>query len=338
MSDTATQITGARKCAVLCMALGPRRAAHILESLTPDELATVSREMASMTRVEPTVVQQVLEEFQSASGRVETGVEGGIESAERFLVEALGPAPARNVLERIETDVAGARLARLEPNEPHLFVNMLLEEHPQTIAVILAHLEQGQAAKALGELPTDLGAEVLFRMARMDKVAPEALNILERSLRSRTDWSISGQMSAPGDAAKVARLLNLGRGRYDRDMLAGIDQRSEEVGGRVRALMFVFDDLLLIDGKGIQKILAAVDTKELAMGLKGARAELKAHIRSNMSERAGAALEEEMELMGAVRMKDVEQAQQQIMTTVRDLEESGEIIVKRESGGDEFVT
>lgn len=338
MTDTVTQLSGARKCAVLCMALGARRASNILEALSPEELAMVTREMASMARIEPGIVQHVLEEFEIASGTAETGVQGGIESAERFLTEALGAAPARTVLERIETDVAGARLAQLDPMEPHLFVNMLLEEHPQTIAVILAHLDPGPAAAALGQLPSSLSSDVLYRMARMDKVAPDALNVLERGLRSRTDWSLSGQMAAPGDAAKVARLLNMGRGSWDREALAGIDRRSEELGSRIRALMFVFDDLLLIDGKGIQKILTAVDTKDLALGLKGARSELKAHIRANMSERAGAALEEEMDLMGAVRMKDVETAQQQIMTSVRDLEESGEIIVKRETGSDEFVT
>jgi flagellar motor switch protein FliG len=337
VSPSIKSLSGPQKCAVLCLAIGPEQASDILGMLSPEELVAVTREIAAMPRVDAAVVEDVFREFESASVAPERVVEGGFATAERFLAEAMGDDRARAFLGRIQSDVAGVRLARLEPVEPRLFASILLDEHPQTTAVILAHLDPKQASRALEELPADLSSEVLYRMAGMDKIAPEVLAVLERGLRSKTDLSLSQQMAAPGSPARVARLLNMTTGGRDQRILEQIEERNGDLATRIRSLMFVFEDLLLVDGRGVQKVLGGVDGKDLALALKSASDELKAHVRGNMSERAGAALAEEIDLLGPVRVRDVEAAQQRIMDEVRRLEESGDIVVRREGSSDEFI-
>jgi flagellar motor switch protein FliG len=182
-----------------------------------------------------------------------------------------------------------------------------------------------------------MAADVLFRMAQMDQIVPDMLAVIEEGLKRKSDLSLSQELSAPGDAAKVAKLLNMTTGGRDEQLLADIERKNSELAEQIKALMFVFEDLLLVEGKGVQRILREVDNKDLALALKAASDELKAHIRANMSERAGDALEEEMELLGPVRVKDVEAAQQRIMENVRQLEEAGDVVVQREGGSDDFI-
>lgn len=174
-------------------------------------------------------------------------------------------------------------------------------------------------------------------MARMEPISPDVLTLIEAGLRSKTDLTLSQELSGPGDPGRVAKLLTMaGKGR-DEEILTLIEERDEELAARVKALMFVFEDLLLVDKKGIQQLLRETDNKDLAVALKGASQELRAHIHAGMSQRAADALEEEMDLLGPVRVKDVEEAQQRIMEQVRSLEESGEIVIQREGDDDQFI-
>jgi flagellar motor switch protein FliG len=330
-------LTGARKSALLCLALGPKEAANILRRLSAQEVEEISREIASMPEVDPEAMKQVLSEYQNASQMGVRIEHGGMRIAQEFMEEALGKEQAAPLLERIEKQVGDGKLTRLEKMEPEMFASVLLDEHPQTISVILAHLDLRQASKALQQLPSELAADVVYRLARIDKIAPEVLAILDTGLQSKTDLSLSQEMRAPGGPAAVARMLNMTTGGFDDQLLQRIDERNNELAAEIKSLMFVFEDLLLVDNKGIQRILREVDNKDLSLALKGSSPELRKHIMGNMSERAAAALEEEMDLLGAVRVKDVESAHQRILEEVRRLEDEGEIVIRREGGDDEFI-
>lgn len=330
-------LTGARKSAILCLALGPKEAANILKRLAPDEVEEISREITAMTEVDSDIVKKVLMEYRSVSQAGVRTAHGGLRVAREFMEQALGKAEAGPILDKVERSLTEGKLSRLERIEPEMFASILLNEHPQTISVILAHLEPRQASKALQQLPADLAADVTYRMARLDKISPEMLALLDAGFQTKTELSLSQDMKAPGGPAAVARLLNMTTGGFDEQLLQRIDERNGELAATIKSLMFVFEDLLLVDNKGVQRILREVDNKDLSLALKGASAELRKHIRSNMSERAAAALEEEIELLGAVRVKDVEDAHQRIMEEVRRLEEEGEIVVRREGGDDEFI-
>jgi flagellar motor switch protein FliG len=214
---------------------------------------------------------------------------------------------------------------------------MVRREHPQTIALIVAHLEQDQASKLLARLDRSLAGEVLCRVASMEKVSPDVLHLVQAGLSGQAELSISREATSSGGPSVVAKLLNRAEGETGAELLEAIQGRDEEMAGKIKSLMFTFEDLLLIDSKGMQRILREIESKDLALALKAASEELKVHIRSSMSERAGAALEEEIELLGAVRVRDVEAAHERIIEIVRQLDESGEILIRRQGGNDDFI-
>ncbi len=332
-----TPLSGAQKSAVLCMALGPDRSARILQMLTSREVEVVSREIAAMPIVAADRLTGVITEFQQVSRAVESVARGGIDYAQQILEQALGPQKAQVVFERIQEQLIDTGLKRLRNAEPDVLAGILRGEHPQTIALILAHLEVRLASGVVQHMDSELAAEVLYRVARMDKIAPEMLMLVEAGLSSKTDLSLSEEMTLSGGPETVAKMLNLTGGTLEKQLLETIGTRSQEIAGQIKALMFVFEDLLLVDGRGIQRVLRDVDTKDLALALKAASAELKQHIMSNMSERAGQALTEEIEMMGPVRVKDVEEAHARIVEAVRALADSGEIMISGRGGADDII-
>jgi len=336
-SKTQENLSGAQKGAVLCMALGSERAARILQSLSPKEVELVTREIASMPSVAGDVVTSVLEEFQHVSKAVESVARGGVEYAQQILETALGSNRARTVLEKIQEQIMDSGLKRLRKAAPEALAGILRGEHPQTIALILAHLDVRQASKVVEAMDLELAGDVLYRVARMEKISPEMLALVEAGLSSKTDLTLTEEMTLSGGPAAVAKLLNLAPGTLEKQLLETIGLRSADIAREIDALMFVFEDLLLIDGRGIQRVLRDVDTKELALALKAASDELKKHIQTNMSERAAGALEEEIEFMGPVRVRDVEAAHTRIIEIVRGLEQAGEIMIRKNGSNDDLI-
>jgi flagellar motor switch protein FliG len=330
-------LTGAQKCAVLCMAIGGKEAARILQQLSPEEVEQVSWEIASMPTASPEVVNAVLQEFQNVSQAAQSVARGGVRVAQQILEQALGPSRAQLVLEKIQDQVVDTGLKRLKRAAPEVLAGILRGEHPQTIALILAHLDVRQAAGVVGAMDTDLAADVLYRVARMEKISPDMLALVEAGLSSKADVSLSQEMTLSGGPAAVAKVLNLTGGQLEKQLLDGLQQRSPEITTQIQSLMFVFEDLLMLDGKGMQRLLREIDTKELALALKAVSDELKQHIKSNMSERAAAALDEEIELLGPVRVRDVEAAHTRIIEAVRSLEESGELLLRGREGNDDII-
>ena len=330
-------MSGVTKSAVLCMALGAERSVRILQMLTARECEVISREIASLPTVGADRVSTVLEEFQQLSRAVESIARGGLEYATEILEAALGSNKAKAILERIQEQMVDTGLKRLRTAAPDVLTGILRGEHPQTIALILAHLDVRQSASVIAGMDPALAAEVLYRIARMEKISPDILLVVESGLTSKTDLSVAQEMTLSGGPQSVAKMLNLTGGSLEKELLEGIETRNVDVANEIKALMFVFEDLLLVDARGIQRVLRDVDAKDLALALKAASDEIKKHIRSNMSERAGQALEEEIEMLGPVRVKDVEAAHVRIIEIVRTLTDSGEIAITGRGGGDDII-
>jgi flagellar motor switch protein FliG len=332
----AENLTGAQKGAVLFMTLGTEVSAKVMQSLSQDEQESISRAIANTPSVGTAAVSRVLSEFVDVARAVESISQGGVDYARGVLEQAVGPARAKEILDRIQDRRVQLGLKGLKKAPTDLLMTVLRGEHPQTIALILAHLEVRQSAGLIESMDTDLAADVLYRVARMEKVAPEMLEMIEKGLASKADLSLTQEMTLSGGPQAVANVLNFTTGTLEKSLIASIGERNDEHAGQIKNYMFVFEDLRLLDGRSMQRVLRDVDGKELALALKAATDELKDHILGNMSERAGAALSEELEFMGPVRVKDVEAAQSKIIQSVRALEEAGEIVVAGR-GGDEDV-
>jgi len=329
-------ITGRQKIAIVCMAVGSEAAGKLTSGLTPDEAELISFEIARMDRVSPETMETVLLEWLESTLGVASLTTGGLEFAREVLEKAYGRQRADQILRRISSQLADtAGLHRLRKADPQQLATTLRGEHPQTVALVLAHLDTNHTAAILRELPTSFGGEVLFRMARMEKVSPEMLQLIERALSSEADLSFSQGMSSAGGPAAVASVLNLVSGSLEKELLEGVSERDAMLCDQIKNLMFVFEDLVTLDDKSLQRLLREVEAKQLALALKAASDELKAKITGAMSQRAVAALKEEMEFMGPVKMRDVEAAQSAIVTQVRKLEETGEIVLT--SGSDDVL-
>ena len=332
----ARALTGRQKVAVVCMALGAEVAAKLTSNLAAEEAESISLEIAQMDRVPAEVMSAVLEEWVETALGAQALTSGGMEYAREVLEKAYGKQKAEVILRRIQLQLADtAGLHRLRKADPQQLATTLRGEHPQTVALVLAHLDPAHTAAILRELDTAFGGEVIFRMARMEKVSPEMLQLIERALSSDADLSFAQGMSAAGGPAAVASVLNLVSGTLEKELLEGVSERDALLCEQIKNLMFVFEDLTSLDDKSLQRLLREIEAKQLALALKAASEELKAKILGAMSQRAVTALKEEMEFMGPVKMRDVEAAQSAIVTQVRKLEETGEIVLS--AGSDDVL-
>ena len=330
---SADSLSGRQKVAIICMALGSDAAAKLTQLMSPEEVDSISFEIARMDDVNGPMVEAVLEEWLTRMLAADSLASGGLQVAREILEKAFGPRKAQQVLERIQSQLtSSAGLHRLRNADPQQLGNMVRGEHPQTIALILTHLEPQHTANVLKELDSEIGAEVVYRMARMEKVSPDLLQIIERSLGSETDLNVTQGMSASGGPAAVAAVMNFTPASLEKALLDGVHAKDAALCEQIKNLMFVFEDVGTLDNKALQRLLRDVDSKELALALKVASDDLKGKIMGAMSQRAVQALQDEMELMGPSRLKDVEAAQTNIVGIVRRLEEAGEIII---GGGDD---
>lgn len=336
---TATKdpLTGAQKAAVLCMSLGTEGASRVMQLLGPEQVEAVSKEIAAMPMADTRTVEEVLLEYRQVARAVQSLSEGGLVRAQEILESSVGVQKAKTILERIKEQLTDTGLKKLKKAAPEVLLSVLRGEHPQTLALIMAHLEVKQGAAVIEVMDTDLASDVLYRVARMEKVAPDLLALVEAGLSSKTDLTLSQEMTLSGGPAAVAKVLALASGAVEKAIIESITQRNHDLAQQISNLMFAFEDLTTLDGKSMQRILRDVDSKELALALKAASDELKQHIMKNMSERAAAALTEEMEYLGPVRVKDVEAAQTRIIAAVRTLEEAGEIVLGGRGGNDEVI-
>ena len=328
-------LSGRQKAAILCMALGAEQAAKITQKLSNDEVELISFEIAKMDRVDPALAEGVLVEWVESAIASEALSSGGVEYAREILEKAFNTQKAQTILKRVVSQLADtAGLQRLRHADPQQIANLFRNEHPQTVSLVLAHLPSPQAAAVLKEFEPSVSGEVALRIARMEKVSPEMLLLIEKSFGTDSDLDFQQGMSIAGGPAAVAAMLNLLQGTLEKQILDRVADTDPALSEQIKNLMFVFEDIRTLDDRALQRLLRDVDIKTLAIALKGASAELKQRITTQMSQRASLALSEEMEMLGPMRMRDVETAQAAIVVQVRALEETGEIIL---GGGDEIV-
>jgi len=334
----AAKFTGAQKAAVLMVSLGDEAAAAIFKYLEEDEIQEISKEIALTKHVTPEVADDVMEEFHTMTLAKTYITQGGIEFAKKLLIKSVGPELARKIIDRLTKALeSSAGFTSLERANPQQLSKFIQSEHPQTIALILAHLNATQAGELIANLPEDLRAEVCMRMANLQEISPEVVRRISLILEQKLDSISSFATEAYGGVRAVAELFNRMDRNTGRTVLEKIEADNPQLAGSIRDLMFVFDDILLIDDIGVTEILKRADKKVLTVALKGTSDELRNQFFRNMSSRAVEMMKEEMDFMGPIKLRDVEKAQHEIVEIVRQLEEEGVITIGG-GGGDDYVS
>jgi flagellar motor switch protein FliG len=331
------KLKGPSKAAALFVLLGEDVSSQLLRFLEEDEIEKISREMTVLQQVPPQVAETVLEEFHNMSLAGQYITSGGLEYTKKVLQKGLGADGSRRVLERVikslESSVGFNALEKADPQQLSRFIQ---NEHPQTIALILAHLDPAHAAELLGSLPENVRADVVVRMANLGEIPPDVIKRISAILTQKLSAMGTSRRETVGGARAVAEMVNKMDRMAGRSILEKIETESPELAVSIRNLMLVFEDIMLIDNVGIREILQRVDKKALTLALKGTSEELQAQIFKNMSQRAVEMMKEDMEALGPVRIRDVEKSQHEIVEVIQKLEEEG-VISMRGAGGDEYV-
>lgn len=337
LPETIAELDGITKAAVILVTIGPDKASALLAKLPDETVELVMREVAALGRVPTVLTTQVVEEFYNLSIANQYAAEGNLDFARDVLKQSLDPKHADRVLSQIQTQVQKTPFAFLQRAETENLLTFIQEEHPQTIALITCHLPYHKAAEILGGLPVQKQVEVIKRIANMEQTNPEVIREVERGLESRLSSMLSQSMESAGGVDKVAEILNLADRATEKTIMEGLEAEDPDLVEQIRRLMFVFEDINLVNDKGIQSVLKEVDNDELALALKTASEGLAEKIFANMSERAAGLIKEDMQFMGPVRVSDVEAAQQRVVDIVRRLEESGEVVIQGRGGESELV-
>jgi flagellar motor switch protein FliG len=336
-SDMRNLLTGKRKAAMLLVALGEEVSTKVLKKLNERQIETVTHEIAEVGFVDSNEKKIIFDEFKDAVKEHGILSEGGMSYLRSILEKAVGPHKASDLLEKIIASKESIPFDCIRDVDPGQILNFIQNEHPQTIALILSYMRPEQSASILSALPHHKQVEVIKRIATMDQTAPDVIKEIEFMLQKKIASVSSQEFSMAGGVKAVAEVLNRADRSTEKSILEALEEENPEIADEVKKLMFVFEDIIMIDERGIQGILKEVDNKELALALKTASEELKEKIFNNMSKRAAEGIHEEMEYMGPVRLKNVEEAQQNIVAIVRRLEESGEIVIGGRGGGDDEI-
>ncbi|MEN3001986.1 MAG: flagellar motor switch protein FliG [Armatimonadota bacterium] len=330
------KLTGKQKAAIVLVALGTDTAAKILPHLNEAEVEELGLEIARLGSIPAEVRQQVIREFYEVCLAQNLALEGGIDHARAILEQAFGAEKANEILSRLTRALQMLPFDSIKRVHPSQLSTFLQDEHPQTIALVLAYLEPQAAAAVLSSLPPELRPEVAERLATMGSTPPEIIRRVEGVLQRKLSSLASQELTAAGGVKALVDILQWVDRNTERTIFDALNESNPELAEEVRKLMFTFEDLLQLDDRAIQQVLKEVEMKELALALKGASDALKEKIFRNMSERAVNMLKEEIEFMGPVRVRNVEEAQQRIVSIVRRLEEAGEIVLSR-GGEDEML-
>ncbi len=322
-----SQLSGMQKAAILVVAFPQEVAAGILRGISADMVEEVTREVATLTDVPAGVRMKVIDEFFQLVIARQYVDAGGMAYARRLLENSLPHKDAQRIIATIEHQIHQQPFAFLQKTEAENLLTFLSEEHPQTIALVLSHLPTSKASEILVRLEPEKQIEVVTRVANMEQTSPEVIKEVERGLENRLSGLVSEQFQQAGGIPAVAEMLNQAGRATEKAIFEGLEKDSPDLVDEIRRLMFVFEDILRINERGIQSVLKEIDNEQLAVALRTASEELKEKIFENMSERAVQLIKEEMEFMGPVRISDVENAQQKIVDVVRRLEDAGEIII-----------
>lgn len=329
-------ITGVQKGAILLIALGPERSAMIFKYLKEEEIEDLTLEIANTRSITPQVKEQVIEEFYQVCLAQQYIAEGGIGYAKELLEKALGSEKALDVIGKLTASLQVKPFEFIRKTEASQLLNFIQDEHPQTIALILSYLNASQSALIISALPPDRQADVAKRIALMDRTSPEVVKEVEKILETKLSSLVNQDYTIIGGVDSVVDILNTVDRSTEKHIMETLEIDEPELADEIRKKMFVFEDILLLDDRAIQRVLRDVDNGDLAVALKSANEEVQNAIFNNLSKRLAVMIKEDMEFMGPVRMKDVEEAQQKIVNIIRALEDSNEIVISR-GGGDEII-
>jgi flagellar motor switch protein FliG len=328
--------TGREKAAMLLISLGPEKSAEIFKHLKEEEIEQLTLEIANIRTVTPDDKELVMEEFYQICLAQEYIAEGGISYAKDILEKALGTQKALEVINKLTVSLQVRPFDFVRKADPSQLLNFIQKEHPQTIALILAYLKPAQSAVVLSSLPHEKQADVARRIATMDRTSPEVIKEVERILEKNLSTLVTEDYAAAGGVQSIVDILNSVDRGTEKYIMETLEIEDTDLAEEIKKRMFVFEDILTLDSRSIQRFLREVDNNQLAVALKGSTEEVQKIIFANMSKRMGEMIKEDIEFMGPVRLKDVEDAQQKIVNIIRKLEDAGEIIISR-GGGDEII-
>ncbi|SFR95821.1 flagellar motor switch protein FliG [Anaeromicropila populeti] len=329
-------ITGLQKAAILLIALGPEKSASIFKHLKEDEIEQLTLEIANTRSVPTQTKDAVLDEFYEICLAQQYISEGGINYAKELLEKALGHEKAMDVIGKLTASLQVRPFEFVRKTDASQLLNFIQDEHPQTIALILSYLSSGQASAIISSLSPDKQADVAKRIAQMDRTSPDVIKEVEKVLEKKLASLVNQDYTIVGGVDSIVDILNTVDRGTEKHIMESLEIDEPELADEIRKKMFVFEDILSLDDKSIQRVLREVDNNELAVALKGSNEEVQNVIFNNLSKRLSTMIKEDMDFMGPVRLKDVEEAQQKIVNIIRKLEDSGEIIISR-GGGDEII-
>ncbi|MDY2922202.1 MAG: flagellar motor switch protein FliG [Eubacterium sp.] len=330
------ELDGLQKAAVLLITLGPEKAANIFKHLKEEEIEQLTLEIANTRSVSPSQKEEVLNEFYEVCLAQQYIAEGGIGYAKDLLQKALGEEKAKDVLGKLTASLQVRPFEFIRKTDASQILNFIQDEHPQTIALILSYLSPNQAAGIVGSLPPDKQTDVAKRIATMDRTSPDVIKEVEDILEQKLASLVSQDYTIVGGVDSVVAILNTVDRGTEKHIMENLEIEDPELADEIRKKMFVFEDILMLDDRSIQRVLRDVENNELAVALKNANEDVRNAIFSNLSTRLADMIREDMEYMGPVRVKDVEEAQQKIVNIIRKLEDSAEIVISR-GGGDEII-
>lgn len=339
MVGQALTLSGTQKAALLLIQIGKDRAARVMSEMTDEEVEELTTEIVRMNTVPRELGAEIIEEFYANNMAVNNFPQGrgGLDYAQRVLEQSFGAEKAAEIVARLANMLQGQPFDFLQNADPREVVTLISSEHPQTIALVLAHLRPENAARVLGGLNPRLQGEVALRIAQMERANPDMVALVAESLQKKASSVINhDEMQAVGGVEPLVEIINRADPGTEKMILTGLEERDEELADEVRSRMFVFEDIVLLEDKGIQLVLRQVDGSQLALALKGTSEDLRARIMKNLSERARQNVLEEIDMLGSVRMSQVQESRAAIVQMIRKLEESGQIVIRRDQE-DEYV-
>ena len=333
----ASKLTPLQKAAVALVVFGTEVSAEVFKNLNEGEIEKLTVEIANLRDVPPDVEEAVIKECHTIFMAREYVAQGGVDYAREILESALGKQKAGEILKRLEGSLRQTGFSLLRNIDPKQLISFVQNEHPQTIAVLLTQIPSQSAAGVLSELPPELQGEVALRIATMENISPEVLHQMEEELENQFEGASARDLSISGGAKVVADILNLIETSAEKHIIQSLEAEDADLAAQIKNMMFVFEDLVLLDDRSVQRLLKEVETKGLAIALKAASDEIKKKIYSNVSERVATMIKEEMEFLGPMRLSDVEAAQQKVVESIRRLEEEGQLVISGRGGKDEII-
>ncbi|KEI16190.1 flagellar motor switch protein FliG [Clostridium haemolyticum] len=330
------RLTGIQKAAILFITLGPDAASGIIKQLPDPDIQKITYEIANISSVKQEQRTEILQEFIEMNKAKDYILEGGFEYARNLLGKALGTQRAKEILDKVTEATQQYRpFAIARKADAHQLLNVISNEHPQTIALILCYLQSEKSAQIMGELPEDIQWEVAYRIASMDNTSPMVIKEIEKVLNNKLSSVVRTDMTALGGVEAIVDILNQVDRTTEKNITEGLERQNPELAEKIKQSMFIFEDIIALDDASIQRVLREVEIKDLALALKGCSEEVAECIFRNQSKRAASSLKEDIEFLGPVRLMDVEKAQQQVVGIIRRLEDAGEIIISR--GGKDAI-